>query len=137
MPEQIRNNSELQNLEFQSFEIYAAFRWMSALESFMEQFEKNIPLSTQSLRVFTPLERLRLDSECRGYLLFLEQAHILTPQTREVVIERALAIDTEELTLERLKWLVLIVLMRERNQNEPMSWMEDFILSDTNKHRFH
>ena len=41
-----------------------------------------------------PKELAKLDAECRGFLLiYLEHSGILTPQTREHVIERALAAD--------------------------------------------
>ena len=130
--------TELQDLGFQSIEIYAAFRWLSALESLVERLGENTPLSEQSIRVFTPIECLKLDSECRGYLLFLEQAHVLNSQTREIVIERALAMDPDELTLERLKWLVLVVLMRQRNpDDDPISWIEEFIMAEDRSKQLH
>ena len=62
------------------------------------------------LRVFTESELARLSTECRGLLLELERAHVLTAQQRELVIERLLALDTEEPDTEQLKWVVLMVL---------------------------
>ncbi len=44
-------------------------------------------------------------------MLFLEQNGILDPASRELVIDRALALDTPALTVEELKWIVLLVLM--------------------------
>jgi Smg protein len=46
------------------------------------------------MRIFTDSEQARLPSECRGYLLSLERTGILSPQQREIVIERLLALDT-------------------------------------------
>ena len=51
-------------------------------------------------------------------LIHFEQAGILTPQTREHVIERALAANGDCLTLEQLKLIVLMVLW---NQQTPSS----------------
>ncbi|HAO24765.1 MAG TPA: hypothetical protein DCQ49_06630, partial [Methylophaga sp.] len=62
------------------------------------------------IRVFSESEIERLDIQCRGYLLFLEQVGVLDVETREVVIERVLALDSEEIDLEQLKWVVLMVL---------------------------
>jgi hypothetical protein len=45
-----------------------------------------------------------------GLLLSLERGGILSPTRREIVIERLLALDTEELSLEQVKWVVLMVL---------------------------
>jgi len=53
---------------------------------------------------------MRLSTECRGLLLTLERAQVLTVQQREVVIERMLALDADEPDTEQLKWVVLMVL---------------------------
>jgi Smg protein len=67
----------------------------------------------QGVRVFSDGELMRLSTECRGLLLTLEQACVLTPQQREIVIERMLALDADEPDTEQLKWVVLMVLSSE------------------------
>ncbi len=62
------------------------------------------------MRIYTPEECERLDASCRGFLLFLEQIQVLNLETREMVIERVLALDTAEFDLEDLKWVILMVL---------------------------
>ena len=64
----------------------------------------------QGVRVFTDGELMRLSTECRGLLLTLERAQVLTAQQREVVIERMLALDADDPDTEQLKWVVLMVL---------------------------
>ena len=64
----------------------------------------------QGVRVFSDGELMRLSTECRGLLLTLERARVLTPQQREIVIERMLALDADEPDTEQLKWVVLMVL---------------------------
>ena len=54
----------------------------------------------------------------RGFLITLEQSGILTPQNRELVIERSLAASGASLTIEQLKLIVLMVLW---NQQTPTS----------------
>jgi Smg protein len=77
-----------------------------------------LPDSRRTFRAFAPRELAKLDAECRGFLLTLEHSGILTPQTRELVIERSLAASGEYLTLEQLKLIVLMVLW---NQQTPTS----------------
>jgi Smg protein len=62
------------------------------------------------VRVFTDGELARLSTRCRGLLLTLEQARVLTASQREIVIERMLALDADEPDTEQLKWVVLMVL---------------------------
>src|SRR6185503_18286702 len=63
-------------------------------------------------------ELAKLDAQCRGFLITLEQSGILTPETRELVIERSLAASGAMLSLEQLKLIVLMVLW---NRQTPTS----------------
>jgi Smg protein len=62
------------------------------------------------VRIFADSELVRLSPECRGLLLTLERARVITPQQREIVIERMLALEADESDTEQLKWVVLMVL---------------------------
>ena len=62
------------------------------------------------VRIFADSELVRLSPECRGLLLTLERARVITPQQREIVIERMLALEADEPDTEQLKWVVLMVL---------------------------
>src|SRR3982751_6001331 len=77
-----------------------------------------LPDARLSFRAFAPRELSKLDAECRGFLITLEQSGILTPQTREIVLERSLAASGHMLSLEQLKLIVLMVLW---NQQTPTS----------------
>jgi Uncharacterized protein conserved in bacteria len=50
-------------------------------------------------------------------LFTLERLGILSPQQREIVIERMLALDADELDTEQLKWVVLMVLSSHRDRS--------------------
>jgi len=68
------------------------------------------------VRVFSDSELARLSTECRGFLFTLERLGVLTPQQREIVIERMLALDADEPDTEQLKWVVLMVLSSQPGQ---------------------
>jgi Smg protein len=71
---------------------------------------------TAGVRVFSDSELTRLSTECRGFLLTFERLGVLTPQQRELVIERMLALDADEPDTEQLKWVVLMVLSSQPGQ---------------------
>jgi Smg protein len=48
--------------------------------------------------------------------MLLDRQRVLTPQQRELVIERALALDVDEVDVEQLKWVVLLVLSSQPGQ---------------------
>ena len=77
-----------------------------------------LPDTRSSFRAYAPRELAKLDAGCRGFLLTLEQSGILSAETRELVIERALAASGESLNLEQLKLVVLMVLW---NRQTPTS----------------
>ena len=72
-------------------------------------------------------ECARLDAGCRGLLLSLERGGILSPTQREIVIERLLALDSEELSLEQVKWVVLMVLSCQPGEEAACERMEDML----------
>ena len=85
------------------------------------------PRPIQSLRLYSPQELDRLSAECRGMLLTLEAAQILQPAQRELVIDRLLALDVEDLTPEQVRWVVLMVLSSQPGQEAACARMETLV----------
>ena len=123
LPDSEGIKTELLQAGFEQAEVNRAFDW---LESLTEQ--NNIkPSISSAFRIFCQQEEIKLDLECRNFLLFLEHSGILTPTTREIVIDRALAIENERLTLDELKWTVLLVLLSQSDDDVAFSRMEDIV----------
>jgi Smg protein len=80
-----------------------------------------------SLRIYSTLEMTRLSVECRGLLLSLEEVNILNPAQRELVIDRLLALDVEDLTEEQVRWVVLMVLSSQPGQEQACARMETLV----------
>jgi len=78
-----------------------------------------------AVRVFSECELARLSTDCRGFLMTLERLGVLTAQQREVVVERMLALDADELDTEQLKWVVLMVLSSQPDGGQAFARMED------------
>ncbi len=122
-------HEELRQAGFPEREISQAFQWLDELASHQGSQELR-PYTDQSFRVYTDQERARLDSECRGLLLFLEQNNILDQAGRELAIERAMALNNLQIGVEELKWIVLMVLMNQPGQENAFAQMEDMIYND-------
>ena len=117
---------ELQEAGFPQGEVNKAFEWLDGLST-RREVDATHPPADQSIRLFTKKEVEKLDLECRGFLLFLEQSGILTPASRELVIDRVMALETEEIDLEQLKWVVLMVLFNQPGEEVAYAWMEDLV----------
>ncbi len=123
LPDSEGIKTELLQAGFESAEVNSAFDW---LETLTEQSDI-IPVVTSAFRIFSAQEEKKLDIECRDFLLFLEHNAILTASTREIVIDRAMALDNEMLSLEELKWTVLMVLLSQSDDDIAFSRMEDIV----------
>ncbi|MCB1760982.1 MAG: DUF494 domain-containing protein [Gammaproteobacteria bacterium] len=122
-------HEELLQAGFPEVEIDKAFQWMEELALRQE----NRLLQSRdagSIRVYNDDEIHRLDTECRGLLLFLEHNNILDPANRELVIDRAMALDTQQVGVDELKWIVLMVLINQPGQESAFAQMEDLVYND-------
>ena len=59
--------------------------------------------------------------------MHLENVGILSGQQRELVIDRLLALDSEEIDTEQVKWVVLMVLFSQPGQEQAYQRMEDLV----------
>ncbi|MDG2669387.1 DUF494 family protein, partial [Vibrio parahaemolyticus] len=84
-------------------------------------------IASSSTRIYTAKEMQRLDLECRGFLLFLEQINVLTTETREMVIDRVMGLETSEFELEDLKWIILMVLFNVPGNENAYTLMEELL----------
>ncbi|AUH52782.1 hypothetical protein CXB49_19315 [Chromobacterium sp. ATCC 53434] len=66
------------------------------------------------LRVYAASELEHLPADVRGLIRFLEDNGALTPSQREMVIDRLLELDSEELDVDNAKLLVLMVLWAQQ-----------------------
>jgi len=127
--DQAQIHEELMQAGFPEGEIDKAFQWMDELA--LHQDTATLGGHTgNAMRIFSDDEMIRLDTECRGLLLFLEQTSILDPTSRELVIDRAIALDTPQIGVEELKWVVLMVLINQPGQESAFAQMEDLVYND-------
>jgi Smg protein len=104
--------SALARRGFSVGEIMQAMEWLAVLAAGASGAPAGEPAAAapRSLRVFADGELWRLSDECRSFLTRLDRDGVLTPGQRELVIERTLALDVTEPTLDQLKWVVLLAL---------------------------
>jgi Smg protein len=130
-PDKAALETELEQVGFPELEIDKALVWLENMTVIAEESADSSPLAPDlAMRFYAEQELELLNTACRGYLLFLEQVGVLDPMTREVVIERVLALETDEIDLEQLKWVVLMVLFYQPGREVAYAWMEDLVFED-------
>ncbi len=114
---------------FQPYEIDKAFLWLDDLSK--QQENQRDTKHNASFRVYADEELSSLDLECRDFLLYLENMGVLTPDNRELVIERVMALDSYDFDIERLKWVVLMVLFNQAEENSNYEWIENMVFDSS------
>ncbi len=125
-----RDELQRQLLEagFEGGEVERAFDWLDGLAN--GQAQPMEAMRSTSMRVYSEAEHDRLDSRARGFLTFLEQVGVLDPRSREVIIDRAMALDEDAVDLEQLKWVSLMVLFNQPEFEGPFHWLEEIVFDD-------
>ena len=122
--------TQLREAGFLNTEINKAFTWLEDLSVLQEDTKTRPVYSGQSIRVFSPTEQEKLDVECRGFLMFLEQMGVLNNASREMVIDRIMALESIDIDLDQVKWVVLMVLFNQPGLEEAFTWMENMVMEE-------
>jgi Smg protein len=131
-PDAVRDRDSLQNgliqAGFSPTEIHKAFDWL-------DELARQRPVSTVArrdtpVRVYADAEQDRLDLECRGFLMFLENSGVIDADQRELVVDRVMALDQDEVDVDDLKWVVLMVLFNQPGSEAAYAWMESQMFED-------
>ncbi|MEY4475530.1 MAG: hypothetical protein RL248_1297 [Pseudomonadota bacterium] len=127
--DQNKITDDLARVGFYREDIKNALNWLEALADLQEGQKAPYLYAAdpQALRIYTVEESQLLDTACRGFILFLEQIQVLHFDTREMVIDRIMALDTTELDLKELKWVVLIVLFNIPGYESAYQQMEELL----------
>lgn len=112
-PESDQLARKLSAAGFEDDDISEALEWLSGLREPSERASVFATPREGSIRLYAADEEARIDADCRGFLLFLENAKVLDATTRELIIERAMALSSLNLNLHRLKVIVLMVLWQQ------------------------
>lgn len=123
LPDSDNVRNELLAAGFEQVEVSKAFDWLESLG-----FQGHIkPTAAPAFRIFCSQEQAKINLECQGFIMFLEQAGILSAANREIVIDRIMALGNEEISLEKLKWIVLMVLISQPDEDIAFARMEDIV----------
>ena len=114
---------------FNTSEIEQALDWFSDLDSLNSTQYPASLADHHAIRVYAPYELERIDAESRGFLLFLQHAGVLNPLQREWIIDRILALQVNQISFEKIKWITLIVLWRQ-NPNQDYLLLEDMLFNN-------
>ena len=97
---------------FQDAAIDHAMDWVEIFKNPKEDMMLHIP-SSSSVRILSDDEKNLLDVECQNYISRLEKFGLLTPEKRELLIDKLTSIGFEPMDLEVVKALSILMLFQE------------------------
>ncbi len=121
---------ELSRAGFGDPEIDRALAWLDGLTDHQDSLAYNAQ-TAHGTRIYNDVEHERLDVACRGYIMYLEQIGILSPPQREILIDRLLALESADIDVEQIKWVVLMVLFSQPGQEQAYARMEDLVFEES------
>jgi Smg protein len=120
---------KLSAVGFEEEEISKALGWLTDLaESTNECSSRHLQQvpSEIGFRIYAGRELEVLGSAAIGFIHFLESAKVISPLQREVLIERALAASESQISLDKLKVIVLMVLWSQGKEPDSLIFDELF-----------
>jgi Smg protein len=127
-PDRLELRGELERAGFGDSEIDRALDWLDGLN--VSEAEVSAAPMAQAIRIYDMAEQERIDPASRGYLMHLEQIGILPPAQRELVIDRLLALDSEDIDIDQIKWVVMMVLFSQPGHEHAYAQMEDLVFAE-------
>jgi Smg protein len=124
---------ELIQAGFNHMTIDHAFDWLENLAIMCDEHEAGNAelIGEYAMRHYHPDEIDKLNLDARGLLLSLEQCGVLNPGSREMVIDRLMALEVDDIDIHHVKWVILMVLTNCTDTHTAMAdWTEALILDD-------
>ena len=124
-PEPAALAKKLSAVGFDDVEISEALVWLNDLTE-MAGVEHSLTAASRGMRFYVRQEQDFLGSQAIGFIQFLESAGVLSPLQREIVIERALALEEAPVSLGKLKIIVLMLLWSQGKEPDALMFDDLF-----------
>ncbi len=125
-PEPAALARKLSAVGFDDVDISEALGWLTDLT---EMAVREPLASSSGTRFYVDAEYDALGSAAIGFIQFLESAKVLSAEQREIVIERAQALEARPVSLGKLKVIVLMLLWSQGKEPDALMF-DDLFGSD-------
>jgi Smg protein len=105
-------SDELQKKGFKKQAIQEVLGWLEACANISRSAHDIKFRRDTSFRSYNTAEMKKLSKEARGFIVSSEKMGFLDPKTREVLIDRAMALDTHEVSIDDLRCVMNVLFLR-------------------------
>lgn len=125
--------AHLSDAGFEHNRIDKALNWLENMATLQDGSIQPFSNANGGMRIYSDDERRKLDAKSRGFLLFMENMGQLDPNQREMVIDQIMSLGDSALSLDDLKWVVMMVLGNSNNKEISTQWLESIVFLDENR----
>jgi len=118
---------------FDDEEITLALDWLSEFSHRDTEGYLTGLAESNSMRHFTTEEMEIIDTEGRGFIFFLEQAGVINPLQRELLIDRVIRMNGDTSSVEKIKLVVLFDLWIQDQPTDSHTIEKLFVVSDSHQ----
>ena len=118
-PDPDRLSVKLSAAGFEDDDIQQALVWLSGLQQ-LNRADYPESINHSGLRCYSDFELQRISADGLHFIAFWEQSKFITPVEREMIIDRVIALDRENLPLDKVKLIALMVLWNQHEDLDPM-----------------
>ena len=122
--------SHLSDAGFDVDRIEKALNWLDNIAALQDGSVTAFDTTHNSMRIYNELEKNKLDSKARGFIMFMENMGQLSASQRETVIDQVMSLGGSKLTIDDLKWVVMMVIGNSSEAPVPAQWMESVMFYD-------
>lgn len=115
---------------FSPHAIHQALIWLKELQEWFKNDKTKSAPHASSIRIWSSFELKKFSRQALEMITHLEQQEVIDQWQREVIIDRAMAIEMLNIDVEQIKWITLIVLYYARTESKPISWIEHVLLQE-------
>jgi Smg protein len=128
LPEENVIEQELAAAGFDESAITNAFDWYNQLKIMMKQPVTSQMEYLQCSRMFAEAELDKIDTESLGFLLFLEQAKVINSSERDMIMDRAMALNGKTVNLEQTRWITMMAMWSDGREKDYL-FVEDAVFN--------
>lgn len=118
---------ELSAAGFEQDDILGAFGWFHEMKSMFTTPTFDYSHEKTAIRIFTPSETKIINTESLGFLIFLQQAKVINDVERDLIVDRAMALNTS-LGIEEIRWITMMALWSQ-GRDKDYSFVEDALFN--------
>lgn len=124
--------AHLSDAGFEVTRIDKALDWLENIATLQDGKIQSFASANGGMRIYSNDEKLKLDAKSRGFLLFMENMGQINVIQREIIIDQVMSLDEASISLDDLKWVVMMVLGNSEEDISPQ-WLESIVFLDESR----